>query len=66
MARQLGGVGPNTMANAPVSRTNVAKPGNLNAQSELNPEQIRKQKQEEERKRIEARSKAATQYLTKK
>jgi hypothetical protein len=30
MANQLGGTKPNTMANAPVSKTNVAKPGNLN------------------------------------
>jgi hypothetical protein len=31
MAAQLGGQKPNTMANAPVSKTNVAKPGNPNA-----------------------------------
>ena len=31
MAAQLGGEKPNTMANAPVSKTNVAKPGNPNA-----------------------------------
>ena len=31
MASQLGGKQPNTMANAPVSKTNVAKPGNPNA-----------------------------------
>ena len=32
MAKQLGGAAkPNTMANAPVSKTNVAKPGNPNA-----------------------------------
>jgi hypothetical protein len=30
MANQLGGTKPNTMANAPVSKTNVAKPGNPN------------------------------------
>jgi hypothetical protein len=31
MAAQLSGQKPNTMANAPVSKTNVAKPGNPNA-----------------------------------
>jgi hypothetical protein len=31
MANQLAGQKPNTMANAPVSKTNVAKPGNPNA-----------------------------------
>ncbi len=31
MAKQLAGEKPNTMANAPVSKTNVAKPGNPNA-----------------------------------
>ena len=31
MANQLAGEKPNTMANAPVSKTNVAKPGNPNA-----------------------------------
>ena len=31
MANQLAGGKPNTMANAPVSKTNVAKPGNPNA-----------------------------------
>jgi hypothetical protein len=31
MAAQLGGQKPNTMANTPVSKTNVAKPGNPNA-----------------------------------
>jgi len=31
MSAQLGGQKPNTMANAPVSKTNVAKPGNPNA-----------------------------------
>lgn len=31
MANQLGGNKPNTMANAPVSKTNTAKPGNPNA-----------------------------------
>ena len=31
MAAQLGGQKPNTMANAPVSKTNVAKPGHPNA-----------------------------------
>ena len=31
MASQLGGKQPNTMANPPVSKTNVAKPGNPNA-----------------------------------
>jgi hypothetical protein len=31
MANQLAGQKPNTMANAPVSKTNVAQPGNPNA-----------------------------------
>jgi hypothetical protein len=31
MANQLAGQKPNTMANAPVSKTNIAKPGNPNA-----------------------------------
>jgi hypothetical protein len=37
MAAQLGGEKPNTMANAPVSKTNVAKPGNLNAAPAADP-----------------------------
>jgi hypothetical protein len=37
MAAQLGGEKPNTMANAPVSKTNVAKPGNLNAAPTADP-----------------------------
>ena len=41
------GVGnkPNTMANAPVSKTNTAKPGNLNAAVTQTPAQVRQQKQ---------------------
>ena len=37
MVSQLGGEKPNTMANAPVSKTNVAKPGNPNAAAPADP-----------------------------
>jgi hypothetical protein len=37
MANQLAGEKPNTMANAPVSKTNVAKPGNPNAAPAADP-----------------------------
>ena len=37
MAKQLAGETPNTMANAPVSKTNVAKPGNPNAAPATDP-----------------------------
>jgi hypothetical protein len=37
MAKQLAGEKPNTMANAPVSKTNVAKPGNPNAAPAADP-----------------------------
>jgi hypothetical protein len=37
MAKQLAGEKPNTMANAPVSKTNVAKPGNPNAAPATDP-----------------------------
>jgi hypothetical protein len=38
MAKQLAGEKPNTMANAPVSKTNTAKPGNPNAATAPAPE----------------------------
>lgn len=37
MAKQLAGEKPNTMANTPVSKTNVAKPGNPNAAPAADP-----------------------------
>ena len=37
MANQLAGEKPNTMANAPVSKTNVAQPGNPNAAAPADP-----------------------------
>ena len=45
MASQLSGNKPNTMANAPVSRTNTAQPGNPNQQTQSTPAQTRQQKQ---------------------